>query len=191
MSQIEKAVKILISGGIVIFPTDTIFGIGCRIGDKNAIDRLYKIKGRAENKATLILVKDELQAEKYAYISKEARELMSEFWPGPLTLVLKAKNTVPEKIQANSSVGLRAPNFGIINSVIDGVGEEILAPSANFTGNRAPAKRAEIDKNLIKLVDYVIDFECGGNEPSTIVEILDGQKRIVREGALKRKLSLD
>jgi len=185
MDKVREAAEILKSGGIVIFPTDTVFGVGCILSDEKAVERLYKIKKRPKEMPTLLLVKDLSQAEQFVEFNKISKKLAKSFWPGALTIVLKAKSLVSKLILGkNNTLGLRIPNHEVPRKLIDLVGEPILAPSANFRGFKAPSKLSEIDKGLLNLVDYVIELECGGEKPSTIVEVLDNTHRIIRTGPI-------
>ena len=188
MDEVQKAAEIVKNGGVIIFPTDTVFGIGCRIGNQKALERLYRIKKRDESKPTLIIIENIKQGKKYATFDKKSLLLAKVFWPGPLTLVLKSKVGVPNMIKGiRNTLGLRQPNHKIVQKLISLVGEPLLAPSANFSRQIPPSKFSEIDKNLIKLVDYVLNFECGGNKPSTIFESLNGTNNFIRIGAISKK----
>lgn len=188
MDSIANTTNVLKKGGVVIFPTDTVFGIGCRVSDKKSIKRLYKIKKRSLGNPMLILVKDYQQAQEYGIFNAKAEKLAREFWPGPLTLVVAAREAAPKIIRSSdNSIGVRQPKHQIVEELIEAVGEPILAPSANFTGKRAPEKLSEIDNNLVKLVDFVLDFDCGGGRPSTVVKILDNKHQILRKGQISSK----
>src|SRR3990167_3063695 len=147
--QIEKAVKILKKGGIVIFPTDTVYGIGCRFDDKDAISRLYKIKKTPDSQPFPILVFDLSQVEKLAVINKTGEELIKKYWPGALTIVLQSKG-------GKNKIGYRMPSSAFIKSIIDGVGEPIIGTSANFHGSVAPKSYEELDSDFAKLADFVV-----------------------------------
>src|SRR3989344_3900700 len=185
MDKVRKAAEILKRGGIVIFPTDTVFGVGCILSDEKAVERLYKIKKRPKEMPTLLLVKDLSQAEHFVEFNNISKKLAKNFWPGPLTMVVKSKSLVPKIILGeDGTVGLRVPNHEISLKLIELVGEPILAPSANFKGENAPSKLSEIDKRLLNLVDYVTEIECGGEKPSTVVEVLGKSHRIIRNGPI-------
>ena len=192
MDEVHKAAEIIKGGGVVIFPTDTVFGIGCQIGNQKAIERLYRIKKRDKGKPTLIMIENIGQGEKYATFDKKSLLLAKSFWPGPLTLVLKSKRGVPNTIKGiQNTIGLRQPDHNIVQKLITLAGEPILAPSANFSGKVSPSKFSEIDNNLTKLVDYVLNFECGGDKPSTIVESLNESSKFIRIGAISKNRVLN
>lgn len=188
MDRVRYASEVLKQGGIVIFPTDTVFGIGCIISDTKAIKRLYKIKERSEKTPTLLLVKNLEQAKEYAIFNYLSRELARKFWPGPLTIVMKARSNVPKQILGKEqTVGLRIPKHAIIRRLLKLVGEPMLAPSANFHGTKTPGSISEIDKRLANLVDFVLEFEGGSSLPSTIIEATEDYHRIIRSGAINNK----
>src|SRR3989344_9007440 len=128
--QIKEAIAVLKKGGIVIFPTDTVYGIGCRFDDKDAIARLYKIKKTPDGQQFPILVSNLNQVEELAVINKTGEELIKKYWPGALTIILKSKNGI-EKI------GFRMPDSSLVKLLIDGLGEPLIGTSANFHGSRA------------------------------------------------------
>src|SRR3990167_1666658 len=188
-NQVQKAVKILNKGGIVIFPTDTAFGIGCRIDKPDTIMRLFKIMRRPESKPTSILVDSIEMAKKYTQvISNEVLEkLIKPYWPGALTIVLPAvKPLVPSLVRGGvNNIGIRVPDNDVMLEIIKRVGIPILGPSANFSGYPTPFTFEEIDKNIIKLVDYVIKGECKTCKVSTVVDCSVNPWKIVRKGAIK------
>jgi len=175
--QIKEAVRILKKGGIVIFPTDTVYGIGCRFNDKDAIARLYKIKKTPTGQPFPILVSDLSQVEELAIINKTGEKLMKKYWPGALTIVLKSK-------KGREKIGFRMPDSSLVRSLIDGVGEPIIGTSANFHGFQAPKSYEELDADFIKLVDFVMEGECEGGVESTVVDATLNPPRALRRGAI-------
>ncbi len=188
MSSVQKAASVLMEGGIVIFPTDTVYAVGCLIEEPLAIERLYKVKERDRDKPTLVLAESLNQAKEYAFFDKNAEKLAETFWPGPLTIVIPAKNKAPEEILGkNNTIGIRVPREPVIQELLKLIGIPILAPSANIGGRQAAVSLKEIDKKLTNLVDYVLEFPTGGKAPSTIVEVAHGNYRIVRTGPVSEK----
>lgn len=188
ISDIEKAIKILKSGGIVIFPTDTAFGIGCRVDNEESVKRLFKIRKRPETQAMSILVDTVTMAKKYveAIPQDVVDTLIEPYWPGALTIVLKSKDSVSSLVRGGGkTVGVRIPNHLIARKLIRGVGGGILGPSANFHGEKTPYRYEDLDQNLIKLVDYVVPGVCLVGMASTVVDCSIEPWKIVREGAIK------
>ena len=190
--QIEEAVKILNQGGIVIFPTDTAFGIGCRMDNEEAIKRLFKIRNRPESQAAPVLVSDLEMVKKYtAEVPEDVIEnLIKPFWPGALTIVLNAKiEKVPPLVRGGGeTVGIRMPNHAIILEIIRTVGVPILGPSANFHGENTPYEFKDLNPELISLVDYVVEGECPVKQTSTVIDCTKTPWEILRQGAVTVKI---
>ncbi len=192
MNKIEEAVKILNNGGIIIFPTDTAFGIGCRIDRPSAIKKLFKIRKRPLSQAMPVLVGNIEMAKEYADdISGDVLEkLIKIYWPGALTVILPPKK---EKVDilvrgGGETVGLRMPDNKEILEVIQKVGVPILGPSANFHGGKTPYILKDLDKNLIKLVDFVLDGECSLKNASTVIDCTVSPWKVLRKGAIDIKI---
>ena len=175
-NQISKGIRILRGGGIIIFPTDTVWGMGVAADNPAAIKKFYKIKKREKNKPTAILVADLAQAEKLGEFDEETRQLAGRHWPGALTIVVPAKG--------GETVGLRVPNHAGAQELC-GRGGGIMAGSANFAGKEAPQRREDLDEDLVKLVDMVVEGECDGQEASTVVDTTVEPWRVVRQGPVK------
>lgn len=185
---IQIAIKILRSGGIIIYPTDTAFGIGCRIDDHMAVDRLFRIRKRPVSQATPVLVSTIDMALAYFDSPNEiVRRLMTEHWPGALTIVAPCKkNVIYSPIRGGgSNIGLRMPDHDTVTKIIAGVGVPILGPSANFHGDPTPYATEELNADLISLVDYVVPGECSVKQASTVVDCSQDPYKIIREGAVK------
>lgn len=187
--QVEDAVKILNQGGIIIFPTDTVFGIGCRIDRKEAIEKLFKLRRRPKDQAVPVLVSNIKMAQDYVYdISEEVKEkLIDKFWPGALTIILKAKQEmVPDLVRGGGeNIGLRMPNNNTLINIIESTKVPILGPSANFHGEKTPYEYKDLDKKLLKLVDYVVEGECFLKKASTVIDCTKTPWEILRKGAIE------
>ncbi len=182
----EKAVKILNQGGIVVFPTDTAFGIGCRIDNEKAIRQLFKIRKRPETRAVPVLVSSFEMASSYLLpFPNIVRQMMEEYWPGAVTIVYKCNNkTVSPLVRGGGeNIGLRIPNHPVPLKLIAGIGTGLLASSANFHKGETPYHFEDLDKDLIKLVDYIIPGECVYNSPSTVIDCTKIPFKIIRQGA--------
>lgn len=190
MSNLTEAKAVLEKGGIVIFPTETVLGIGCLLSFPSSIERLYKIKKRDDTKPTLVLVKNLQEAEKLVKFNKTAQVLAKHFWPGPLTISLPTAKNVPERLLGpGNSLAIRVPSHPWLSLLLNELEQPLLAPSANFQ-NMPPAKKlSEIDKELAKLVDYEVDIEPGGAEPSTIISLVGVHDyKIIRQGSIKKEM---
>lgn len=190
--DIKKTLEILREGGIVIFPTDTAFGIGCRIDDEKAIQRLFSIRKRPITQATPVLVDTVKMVRDYVeFIPQEVIDkLIEPYWPGALTIVLQSRiNKVPSLVRGGSAtVGVRIPNHPAPRSIIRQLGVPILGPSANFHGEPTPYKFEDLNKELVKLVDYVLPGTCSICQPSTVIDCTQTPWKVLREGVLKLKV---
>ena len=193
-SQIHKAVEVLKNGGIVVFPTDTAFGIGCRIDDEKTIERLFKIRKRPKNMPTPVLVSSVEMAKLYLKsIPKDVEEkLIKNFWPGALTIVLPCKvEKVPGLVRGGgTTLGVRAPNNKKILGIIKKVGVPILGTSANFHGEKTPYRFEDLNPELVKLADYVIPGETYLKQLSTVIDCSKKPWTILRLGSVDIKPEL-
>ena len=156
-SDLKKAIKILRKGGIVIFPTDTAFGIGTRIDDEKAIKRLFEIRKRPRSQATPALFESIGEVSEYvSQIPPKALSLMEKYWPGALTIVLSARiSKVPELVRGGGkTIGVRIPNHETTLEMIRGVGVPVLGPSANFHGKPTPFRMEDLDAKVKKIVVF-------------------------------------
>jgi L-threonylcarbamoyladenylate synthase len=173
---------------IIIFPTDTAFGIGCRIDNHAAVDRLFTIRRRPIEQAMPILVSSiEMALTYYLDPSNVVRRLMKTYWPGALTIVAPCKeNLIYSPIRGGGkTIGLRMPNHPAILKIIEEVGVPILGPSANFHGDPTPYSLSDLNPELLKLVDRVIPGECSVKQASTVVDCSVEPYKILRQGAIK------
>jgi len=182
-----KAITVLKGGGIVIFPTDTAYGIGCRIDDTSAIDRLYKLRNRPLTQATPVLVSSLEQAlQYYDSPSDTVFQLAKAHWPGALTIVAPCR---VDKVYilvrgGKTTIGLRMPNDDSLLRIIQAVGVPILGPSANFHDKPTPFTFESLDPDLVAKVDFVLPGLPGSGEVSTVVDASVTPYRIIREGAI-------
>lgn len=187
ISEVKKAAEILNSGGIIIFPTETVQGIGCLLAKTESINKLYKIKQRDRDKPTLVLVKDLAQAEEFVSFNKQALALVQRFWPGALTICLPAQKNVPKDILGpGNTLGVRVSSHPFIQQLQKYLSAPLLAPSANFQDQKSPSSVSQIDKRLSSLVDYVVPIDSEAEQPSTIVSFNKGKYNVVREGDIAR-----
>jgi len=194
--DLHKAASVLRRGGIVIFPTDTVYGIGCRFDNKDAISRLYQIKGTSKDQPFPILVSDVNQVKKLAEVNNLAQNLIDKYWPGALTIILPGLSTYPKpgleqlyKPGLNAlnaeKIGFRMPNSKLVLDLINKVGVPIIGTSANFHGQKPPKSFAELDPKIIKLADFTIKGRCQKGIESTVVDATIDPPKILRQGVLR------
>jgi L-threonylcarbamoyladenylate synthase len=188
-SQIQQAALVLKQGGIIIFPTDTAFGIGCRMDDEAAIIRLFQLRKRPLVQPPPILIASLEKAKEYADVSKTIEdELLSKYWPGALTVILPVRKEINPVLFRDGGIGLRIPNHEVALSLLSQVDVGLLGPSANFHGDPTPFSFAQLDQELIKKVDYILEGECTLRRESTVVSCMETPWKIIRQGALKLPL---
>ena len=185
--QLQKAITVLKAGGIVIFPTDTAYGIGCRIDDRHAIDRLFTIRKRPVSQAMPVLVSSKSMA--YGYYKNPPEivaQLMDLYWPGALTIIGPCDPShIYTPIRGGTeTVGLRMPNHNIPLSLITAVGVPVVGPSANFHGETTPYSFDELNPELVRLVDYALPGKATLGIVSTVVDATESPPKIIRQGAV-------
>ena len=182
--DLKKAVEILRKGGVVIFPTDTVYGIGCRFDNQKAIERLYQIKGTPQNQPFPILVSKIDQVKSLAIITKIGQRLISKYWPGALTIILPSRHSSAASQNDTSKVGFRMPDSDFIRFLIDEVGVPIVGTSANIHGQKAVKSFKDLDPKIIKLADFTIKGKCQKGIESTVVDTTFDPPKIIRKGAI-------
>ncbi len=182
--KIRKVVEILNNDGIIIYPTDTIYGIGCSIYSQKAIERIRQIKGREKNKYFSILCYDLKDLSKYAKnVSNEAYKLMRRILPGPYTVVLQASRELPKILHSKrKTVGLRIPDHKLSREIVKELGHPIITTSANRSGQEPLNDPKLLEKEFGKEVDVVIEGEVLFSEPSTVIDLSEQPFKILRKG---------
>ena len=190
-TAIHKIADALKSGKLVVFPTDTVYGIGTNAYDGDACERIYEVKGRPKHKPLIILISDVSMLEEMVdYISPVEQKLMDAFWPGPLTIKFKKKEgTLPDIVSAGDAyLRARLIKEGPMYEIIQTAGVPVVAPSANLSGSLTGTKIENIVNELGDKVDYILD--CGDIESdtaSTIVEVEEEKVTIIREGKITKE----
>lgn len=184
--MIEVAAKVLEVGGIVVYPTETVYGIGANILEPNAVQRVFEIKERSTDKPSSIAFKDVKSAGRFVYFTPQARKLAEKFLPGPLTIILNTNVDVSELL-GKSKIGVRIPSGKVALALLNRVKFPITATSANISGNDSTANAQDAITQIGYRVDVVLDAgPCELAKPSTVVDLSDGKFEIVREGAISR-----
>lgn len=189
--ELDEIVDIIKRDGIVVFPTETVYGIGGNALSENVIKNIYNIKKRPQEKALNILVKNKEEIKKYAYISNELEEeIIDKFMPGPITIILKKrKSQIPDLLTGNNdTIGIRIPDNDIVKKILEKCNLPIAAPSANISGKPSSIILEDIKPDFDGKVDAFIDGgKCKQNISSTIVKVIDGNIKILREGIISIK----
>ena len=186
---ISLAVSVIKNGGIVAYPTDTVYGLGVNMFDEEALRKLYRVKKRSFNKPTGILICEEAQLCNIAAgFPENAKLLMKEFWPGALTIIFKASAKLSKIVTGGSgTIGVRIPKNRIAVSFIRQSGIPITSPSANITDNSPNICKEEILKEFDGKIDMVIDGGKSDSEvPSTIIDLSRKDPVIIRHGKISQ-----
>ena len=179
--QIQSAAEAIRKGLLVVFPTETVYGIAANFLDEKAVDNLYNIKKRPRNKPFTVHIADiKMISSLGCVLTKEALCLISRFWPGPLTIILKSSG--------NRKLGFRIPANRVALELIKAAAVPIVAPSANLSGNVAPKNAQDVLKDLDGKIDMLLDAgQTDIGVESTVVDLSVEPPKILREGALRRE----
>ena len=187
ISCTDELVGIMRGGGLVAVPTETVYGLAGNGLDEKAVAEIYEVKGRPEVKPLSLMVHDAASMERYCEnVPPQAYTLAKKFWPGPLTIVMKAKPCVPEIVRAGGeTVGLRCPDHPLTLELLEKSGVPFAAPSANPSGEPSPKNADSVLKYFDGKIDAVLDGgECGIGCESTLIDLSRTPYRILRQGAL-------
>jgi L-threonylcarbamoyladenylate synthase len=187
--QVELAIEVLKEGGVVAFPTDTVYGIGANAFSEPAVAKIYRIKQRPRHLALPLLISSKLELEQVARVVPEvAWRLAERFLPGGLTLVLKKAAVVPDIVAPGDTVAVRIPDHPIPIALIRGLGAPLIGTSANNSGRASPVTAQEVWAQLGDKVDFIIDGgRCRWGVESTVVDVSGEFPSILREGAVPRQ----
>ena len=186
--NIRFASKIVKRGGIVIYPTETVYGLGCNPFNIKAVQQILEAK-RNRKKPLPILAANIKDVKKVAQLSLKGKKLAEKFWPGPLTIIFPKKPTLPNIVTFDrDSVGLRIPDNNVALQLIRLCGGLLIGSSANRTREKPPRTVQEISEELIEIVDIILDGGSGVHGiPSTVVDLTAEKPRILREGPISLK----
>lgn len=180
--KIQRAVEVLRDGGVIAYPTDTVYGIGCDITQKRAVDRVYQIKRMKPDQPLAFLCPDMGDLSKYATINDRTYRLMRRLTPGPYCFILEASREVPRILQMKrKTVGIRIPHNEVALALVRALGNPIVSSTASKDGE-ALNDPAEIDE-AFPMLDLILDAGYGGLTPSTVLDVTGPEIVVVREGA--------
>jgi L-threonylcarbamoyladenylate synthase len=178
---------VVMSGGVIAYPTDTFYGLGADPHNPAAVKKLFEIKGRHADQPILLLLPDPISVRDWvAEITPQAEKLMKRFWPGPLTLVFMAKEGVTSALTAGrGTIGLRVPGNALTLQLLTYLGSALTGTSANISGERNLETAEETVAAVGSMVDLVLDGgRTAGGRPSTVVDVTSEYLKIIRVGAI-------
>lgn len=183
---VRRAVDIVREGGVIIYPTDSCYALGCRIGDKEAQERIRRIRDIDATKNFTLVCRDLSEIATYARVDNSAFRLMKSLTPGPYTFILKATHEVPRRLQnpRRKTIGIRVPDHRIAQALLSALGEPLMSSTLLLAEDDLPlTDPEEINHRLGKLVDLVIDGGNCGLEPTTVIDLVAEVPKVTRVGA--------
>jgi tRNA threonylcarbamoyl adenosine modification protein (Sua5/YciO/YrdC/YwlC family) len=181
--KIKRAVDALQSGEVIAYPTDTVYGLGCDLFNKKAIDRLYQIKQMDRSHQLAFICPDLGDIARYAIVENPQYRILKRFLPGPYCFILQATREVPRLVQSKrKTVGIRIPKHEVILAVVRELGRPVMSTTANRPDLPALVDPSEID-DLFPSLGLVLDAGAGGEVPTTVVDLTGGSPVVVRHGA--------
>lgn len=181
--HVQRAAEVLEDGGLIAYPTDTYYGIGCDLTSKKAIDRIYELKGRDRRKPLAFLCPDLSDVSRYAKVSNFAYRTMRQLSPGPFTFVLEATRLVPEMMQSKQKqVGIRVPQAPLMLAIAAKLGRPIVTTSATDSDGEVLTDAKSIKESLGARLELILDGGPQPSEPSTVVSLIGDQITVLRQG---------
>lgn len=182
---IKQAVEVVNKGGVVVYPTDTAYAIGCHLGDKKAVDRIRQLRMLDDKHDLTLICEDLSQISTYARVDNEAYRILKSHTPGAYTFILKATKEVPKMLMhpKKKTIGIRVPDNAIIQAILAELGEPMLTSSLLMPGDKYPMSDPyDIRYTLDRNVDLVIDGGYCGMEETSVVSLVDGEIEVFRQG---------
>lgn len=183
----KKIIKSLIHGGILAFPTDTVFGLACTVNEK-AIDKVYEAKGRSFEKALPMMCDSLEMIREYAYVSEKAEKIVEKFTPGALTLIFRKKENVEDFVtKGKDTIGIRIPDDEFILDLIEDLGRPLMVTSANISGDRSLLKWEDVYASMKNKINGIVCEDARGECASTIIDVTGDEIKLLREGPISLK----
>lgn len=181
--KIEQLVKSLKNGGIIAYPTDTTYGIGCSIFNKKGIERIFQMKGRENRKPFSFICSSLSEVTEYARVSNFAFKILKRYLPGPYTFVLEATREVPELlVTRQKTVGIRMPDNRICMELVKALGNPIVTTSANLSGEEPVGDPLEIERTFGHQLDFVVDGDLLATDVSSVINLVGDAPEVLRVG---------
>lgn len=189
-NYLEKALKIINNDGVIAFPTDTVYGLCCSAFSEKGIDEIYRIKGRENSKALIVMIPQNYNLECLVEsVSDDAKKLIKEFWPGALTIIFKSKNIIPKNATGGlETVGVRIPNCQKAIDLLNFINIPLCTTSANISGEKSPISADEVFSFFNEKIPLIIDGGiCNDQIPSTICDLSKDKMNILRVGSISKE----
>ena len=185
--DIQQICEVIQNGGIVAFPTETVYGLGIRFNDQEALDHLMEAKNRDYSKAITLMVADSKDILQYAYVSDKAQKIIKQFMPGMITLIFKKKESVDDIMtNGKSTIGIRIPDSEFVLSLLKKVGP-MLVTSANLSHHQNTTSTKEVLQQLDGRIDMIVDGKTSDNIASTVVDVSQDEIKILRAGKITKE----
>ncbi len=182
---IQQAVDIINKGGVVIYPTDSSYAIGCHLGDKKAVDKIRMIRQLDKNHNFTLVCRDLSEIAQYAVVDNMNYRLMKTLTPGPYTFIMPASREVPKRLlnSKRKTIGLRVPDNAVCSALLEELDQPLMSSTLIMPGEEYPMTDPyQIRLKLENVVDLIIDAGFSGHEPTTVVNLVDGVPEILRQG---------
>ena len=182
---VNRAAEIVQGGGVVVYPTDSTYALGCRLGDKDAADRIRAIRQLPKDHYLTLVCRDLSELATYARVDNTSYRIIKRHLPGPLTFVLTATREVPRRLvhRRRRTIGLRVPDNVIAQALLAALGEPIMSTTALLPGAELPVTEVENERERLEhAVDVIIDGGIGRVRPTTVVDLTSGHPEVIREG---------
>jgi tRNA threonylcarbamoyl adenosine modification protein (Sua5/YciO/YrdC/YwlC family) len=183
IKHLKAAADVLRDGGLIVYPTDSVYGLGCDLFNKNAIEKIYQCKGNDKRKVLSFICRDLKGIAEYAYISNPAYKIMRRLLPGPYTFILNASKQVPKiLLEKRKTVGIRVPDNATCQALLSEFGRPIISTSARLNNQAFLSNPDEIAATFERLADLFLDSGNGGLDPSTIIDCTQQEPAVIRQG---------
>lgn len=182
---VQQVVAVLDGGGIIVYPTDSAYALGCHLGDKNALERIKRLRELDKNHNFTLVCQNLSELSSYAQVTNSVFRLLKAYTPGPYTFILPASHEVPRRLQhpKRKTVGLRVPDNRIALAILKALGEPLMSVSLIYPNEEIPPSDPEqIYEQLGNKVDLVVDGGFCGIEPTTVVDLVEGVPKVIRVG---------
>ena len=183
--NIKQIANVLLAGGVIVYPTDSTYALGCHIGDKGALDRIRRIRQLGDKHNFTLVCKDLSSLASYAQVHNSAYRILKAYTPGPYTFILKATPEVPRRLlhPKKKTIGLRVPDNAIAQAILEKMGEPIMSTSLILPDeDERLVDPYDMRLEIGKLVDLIVDGGVCGVEATTMVDLVDGIPEVIREG---------